>query len=166
MTKKPIKNFPGYWITSDGQVWSDKTQKFLKLHESHGYLQVDLSLNGQGYHFRVHRLVAEAFIPNPNNLPEVNHKDENRFNNNVNNLEWSTSKENANWGTRNKKISEKNSKAIEMYNKDTLEFVRSFSSLKEAATFLGKDGGQANICKALKNEGLTAYGYIWKYQNL
>ena len=54
----------------------------------HGYYRVHLSVNGERKHYLVHRLVAEAFIPNPNNLPCVNHKDEDKTNNSVDNLEW------------------------------------------------------------------------------
>lgn len=69
-----------------------------------GYLQVDLTNNGKRKCCRIHRLVAKAFIPNPNNLEEVNHKDENKTNNMVTNLEWCTSEYNANYKTRNKRI--------------------------------------------------------------
>ena len=72
-----------------------------------GYLKVTLSKNHKRYYFRVHRLVAEAFIDNPNNYPVVNHKDENKLNNRVDNLEWCTNKYNCNYGTRNKRISNK-----------------------------------------------------------
>ena len=70
-----------------------------------GYCSVMLSKNGKVRRFNVHRLVAEAFIPNPSNLPEINHKDENKTNNCVDNLEWCTSKYNANYGNRNSLIS-------------------------------------------------------------
>jgi hypothetical protein len=64
-----------------------------------GYMIVILSKNGEGKKFQVHRLVAQAFLPNPNNLPFVNHKDESRIHNNVENLEWCTAKYNSNYGT-------------------------------------------------------------------
>lgn len=65
-----------------------------------GYLRVDLSANGIARHKQVHRLVAEAFIQNPNNFPMINHKDEDRKNNHVSNLEWCDAKYNNNYGTR------------------------------------------------------------------
>jgi hypothetical protein len=74
-----------YIINEDGTIFSEKTNKYLKPCSSgKGYLVV--YINRKNY--RVHRLVAEKFIPNPNDLPQVNHKDGNRQNNNVNNLEW------------------------------------------------------------------------------
>lgn len=75
-----------------------------------GYLKVSLSKNHKRYYFRVHRLIAKTFIPNLNNYPEINHKDENKLNNNVDNLEWCTSKYNCNYGTRNKRLSISNTK--------------------------------------------------------
>lgn len=70
-----------------------------------GYLKVSLSKNHKRYYFKVHRLIAITFIPNPNNYPVINHKDENKQNNCVDNLEWCSIKYNCNYGSRNKKIS-------------------------------------------------------------
>lgn len=89
--EKPIKNFDGYTITDDGKVISYKFSipRVMKTwYQKQGYENVKLCKNNQTYHFLIHRLVAEAFIPNPNNLPEVNHKNKNRQDNRVENLEW------------------------------------------------------------------------------
>lgn len=96
-----------YAITEYGEVWSYKRNKFLKkcLTKS-GYYIVNLHKNGVMKSYRINRLVAIAFIPNPNNLPLVNHKDENKLNNSVDNLEWCDIKYNNNYGNRNKKLSE------------------------------------------------------------
>lgn len=103
---KDIKNYEGlYAVTEDGQVYSYRRKKYLKpALIGHGYLRVCLCKGQEKKNFFIHRLVAEAYLPNPNNLPEVNHKDENKLNNCVENLEWLTSKENANYGTRNERI--------------------------------------------------------------
>ena len=88
---KDIKGYEGlYAVTSCGRVWSYKSKKFLALEEvSRGYLRVQLYNKGQGRkRFLVHRLVAEAYIPNPDNLPEVDHINRNPKNNSVNNLRW------------------------------------------------------------------------------
>lgn len=77
---------------------------------NNGYLQITLYKDGKHKSFLVHRLVANAFIPNPENLPEVNHKDENKTNCNIDNLEWCTRKYNLNYGTRNKRSAESRSK--------------------------------------------------------
>jgi len=93
---KPIKGFPGYAVTIDGRVLSFKGRKPRELRpaDNKGYLLACLSMNAKTYGRLVHRLVAQAFIPNPEGKPEVNHKDSNRKNNKVENLEWMTPKEN------------------------------------------------------------------------
>jgi hypothetical protein len=88
-----------YWVTSTGHVYninyrgSGITQR-LKEETNHGYKRVMLVVNGKKLHKRVHRLVAEAFIPNPNNLPVCHHKDNDKTNNHLSNLEWTTFEEN------------------------------------------------------------------------
>ena len=85
-----------YFITEEGKCWSNKTNGFLKGQKSNsGYLNYNLTLpSGKKKRMYAHRLVAQYFIPNPDNLNEVNHKDGNKDNNNVNNLEWTTSSDN------------------------------------------------------------------------
>ena len=115
----PIEGFPDYLITSQGRVLSLKYGKMIELkqHKNNwGYYYVTLSKNGKLYSKTVHRLVAQAFIPNPDNKPQVNHIDEDISNNHVSNLEWATARENLNHGTRNERASnsvrgEKNPKA-------------------------------------------------------
>ena len=95
--EKRIKDFEDYLITDDGKVISTKynKRKILKtFYQKNGYEQIKLSKNNKTYHKLIHRLVAEAFISNPNKLPEINHKDKNVKNNNVINLEWCSHKEN------------------------------------------------------------------------
>ena len=78
-----------YIINENGTIFSKKTNKFLKLIvDKCGYSRVDVCINGKRKSYKVHRLVAGKYIPNPNDLPQVNHKDGNRQNNNVENLEW------------------------------------------------------------------------------
>lgn len=91
---KEIKGFKDYYITEDGKVFSKKRNIYLSpFKKQGGYLRVSL-FNGKHNHKSIHRLVAEAFISNPNNYPEVNHIDGNKQNNNINNLEWCTPSQN------------------------------------------------------------------------
>lgn len=103
---KDIEGFEGmYKISSYGDIYSYKTNKILKPIKSHGYLKVFLYKNNSRKSYLIHRLVAESFIPNPNNFPVINHKNENKSDNHVCNLEWCSFKYNANYGTRNERMS-------------------------------------------------------------
>ena len=125
-----------------------------------GYRSVNLCKNGKRKTHLVHRLVAEAFIPNPDNLPCINHKDENPSNNCVNNLEWCTQEYNINYGSRNKKVSKKLSKPLLQLTKD-LQLIK----LWESASEVEKNTGflNQNITACCKGRIKTAYGYVWKY---
>lgn len=94
---KEIKDFPEYLITEDGKVYSTKYNKLRELkprYDTKGYCIVLLFYKGKGTTKKVHRLVAETYIPNPDNLPQVNHIDEDKKNNYVSNLEWVTNHQN------------------------------------------------------------------------
>ena len=96
MNLKEIKGYEGFYsVTDDGRVYSHRSEKFLSPGSTtNGYLMVMLSINGESATKRVHRLVAEAFVDNPHDKPEVNHLDSNRKNNKASNLEWVTRREN------------------------------------------------------------------------
>lgn len=100
--------YEGYLVNADGDVISMKHKEPILLSPflRHGYERVTLWENGKKFNVSVHRLVAMAFIDNPNGYDEVNHKDENKTNNNVDNLEWCSHIYNMNYGTRNKRIVE------------------------------------------------------------
>lgn len=94
---KDIAGYEGlYTIDTEGRIYSIRRKKYLSLKpdSSFGYVHAGLSKFGKTKLYSVHRLVAKAFIPNPNNLPVVHHKDDNKSNNRVENLEWCTQKEN------------------------------------------------------------------------
>lgn len=103
---KDIEGYEGlYQVSNEGEVKS-KRNKIVKIELTyHGYCRVHLWKNGIGKHHSLHRLVAQAFIPNPNNLPQVNHKDEDKTNNHAENLEWCNATYNSNYGTRNQRVS-------------------------------------------------------------
>ena len=148
-----------YSITEDGCVYSHYLKSFLKpVKIRKGYYQIGLSKNGERKFYLIHRLVAETYIPNPNNLPIVNHKDENPKNNSINNLEWCDAKYNVNYGTRNEraaaKISQKNSKAVYC-----IELNKIFKSQTEAAKELGISQGNISSCCAGKLEKTGGYHF-------
>lgn len=96
-TMRPIVDYPGYYITEKGDIFSDKYGDLRKLKPAincRGYLNTILRKNGKSYNERVHRLVAKTYIPNPINAPEVDHIDRDKLNNNVDNLRWVSRSEN------------------------------------------------------------------------
>ncbi len=125
------------------------------------YLVVNLYRNEVGKHYLVHRLVANAFIPNPNNLPEINHKDENPSNNNVSNLEWCDRKYNNLYGTAIERRSRTRGKVVIQCSINGDEIAR-YCSAREAARVIGKS--QAAISRCCIGKYKIAYGYIWKYE--
>lgn len=126
-----------------------------------GYLQVDLYKNGKVAKFTVHRLVAMAFIPNPKNLPEINHKDEDKTNNCVENLEWCTHKYNINYGTRNGRMAEKRGRPV-IQRSLSGEFIKEWSSMSDIFRELGFKQGAISMCCSGKRK--QVYGYKWKYK--
>ena len=179
MIQKDIKGFERYQITDDGRVWSKTSKRYLSPTKSQdGYLRVKLC-NGDGTYINtnVHRLVASAFIPNPDNLPQVNHKDEDKTNNCVENLEWCTSQYNNTYNDRHLKCASKIKEAHTIrsgkpVNQFTLDgkLVATYVSTSEASrqTKLCKQGimiachgGQQKNGKWVNT--LQYKGYIWKY---
>lgn len=149
---KDIKGYEGkYLISNTGKVKSLTYNKLLKPVLQNGYLYIHLCKNSKDKVYLLHRLVAQHFIPNPDNLPEVNHKDENKVNNDASNLEWCDAKYNSNYGTRNKR----KSKPIQC-----IETGKIYWGAREMERQLGIKHN--NIAKAIKN-GTQAGGYHWKY---
>ncbi len=91
---KDIESIPGYKISNQGRIKSHTGKVLKTFHNSRGYVTIRISNYGNPKSITLHRIVAKAFVPNPNNLPEVNHIDSNRANNNFNNLEWCTHSQN------------------------------------------------------------------------
>lgn len=172
---KPIEECNDYYISNFGRIKSFKYDKvngkiMKPSRTTKGYLQLDLQLDGRKrqnrVHLAVHRLVARAFIPNPDNLPQVNHKDENKENNHVNNLEWCTNEYNSNYGTHAERVGAKQRKPI--YSVDVNGNIEEFDGLRVAARKItGKtNASTSSIQYALKNENKTAYGRKWFYKEV
>lgn len=172
---KTWKDIPGYEglyrISTSGEIYSYPRKgnfgrdHFLKFRvDKGGYLRVLLSKDSKPKEMLVHRLVAKTFLPNPYNLPEVNHKDENTKNNNASNLEWCTSKYNSNYGTRNERMAKSLtngpcSKQVAQYTLDG-KFIRLWPSTMECSRN-GYDFRNVSAC--CRGERLKAYGYRWFY---
>jgi hypothetical protein len=127
------------------------------------YLAVALQIDGKTKQYKVHRLVAIAFLPNPYGYNEINHKDENKGNNKMDNLEWCTRSYNVNYGSRIEKQRKALIKPVVAYSK-AYEFVKEFDSIVDASKFAKVDA--TNISRACRKEGRISGGYLWKYKNI
>ena len=162
MQFKDIEGFEDkYWITDTGEVISKKTGNQRKLLDDYdGYLRVNLSANKR---FGVHILVAKAFIPNPDNLTEVDHIDNDRHNNNVNNLRWVSRLENA-----KKRGPIKNNRIhpfIQQIEIESGEVIAEFKTFVEAAKALGRGKAAVNHISNCCNGKQKKYlGYRWRYK--
>ena len=178
-----IENHPSYFISNFGRVFSKKSNKVMKnrVVSKNGYQQITLD-NSQ---LLVHRLVAQAFIPNPNNLPCVNHKDENPGNNDFRNLEWCTYKYNSNYGTNPSRHSKK---MLDRYNNDPdwksdcikrlaeiqkkkrkrvvqLDKFNNYLKTYESSYATEKDGHLAvHVCDCANGKRKTHHGYKWIWE--
>ena len=178
-----IENHPSYFISNFGRVFSKKSNKVMKnrVVSKNGYQQITLD-NSQ---LLVHRLVAQAFIPNPNNLPCVNHKDENPGNNDFRNLEWCTYKYNSNYGTNPSRHSKK---MIDRYNNDPdwksdcikrladiqkkkrkrvvqLDKFNNYLKTYESSYATEKDGHlSVHVCNCANGKRKTHHGYKWIWE--
>lgn len=153
---KTIFDYPDYEVSNLGRVRSLKFGKEKLLNpgiNKYGYINVNLCKNGEAKNHKVHRLVAQAFIPNPNNYPEVNHKDENKQNNCVDNLEWCTSQYNHDYSQ---------SKQVGQFDLNG-NLIKVWKSVSEIEKQLEFDQGLISRCCLGNKSYYTAYGYIWRY---
>ena len=153
---KDIKGYPDYQISNKGRLWSCKSNKYLKPFKNNkGYRMINIkAANGKRKGELIHRLVALAFIDNPEGKPEVNHINCIRCDNRVENLEWVTRKENIKYTSE---CGHKSNKKIQC-----IETGQIFNTSTEAANVNGGDSG--NIRKSAGNEGkFSVYGFHYVY---
>ena len=153
---KDIKNYEGLdAATEDGRIWSHLSKKYLKPGiNNYGYATVQLYIKGKAKEFLLHRLIALTFLPNPDGLPQVNHKDENKLNNAVSNLEYCTAAYNNSYGTRLEAIGTKKRKPVLCIE---LNKIYSGASIAEKALNIA---GVAAVCRGRRH---TAGGYRFEY---
>jgi hypothetical protein len=180
MIWKEIKNFDGYLISDTGEVKSTKywgqfkrrnsDGLLVKRTDKSGYQYVNLYKKGHMYSVKIHRLVAQAFIPNPLGYRQVNHKDEDKSNNNISNLEWCNAAYNLTYNNLSKKVHEKQKRKIGAYNENgelQMEFDSATSaalSIVEFKKSLSFRSAVSNICMAAKKElKILRYGYYWRW---
>ena len=167
---KDVKGYEGYYqvsnlgnvrsldrLVENGRKYKGQTMQPTK--RSDGRLQVSFRKNGKQKKIKVHRLVAQAFIENALNKPQVNHINEIITDNRVENLEWATCKENINHGTHNERVANSLSKSIEGKNIKNGNILR-FKSTREA----GRNGfDQGHVAACCRGEQKTHLGFIWKF---
>ena len=167
---KDIEGYEGlYQVSNLGNVLRLPYKRPLKPSVRCGYYRIALSKNNNSKWYSLHRLVAKAFIPNPDNLPEINHKDGNKSNNCVDNLEWCSRKENMHHArrmglwivTERMKNGLDQSKVTYQYDKNG-NFIKCFNSAAEASRKLGINSGNLHSCCIGIRK--TAGGYIWSYE--
>lgn len=165
-----INGYENYMISDFGEIKNITTGKILKQNSNgKGYLHVCLyDSEHVGKTILVHRIVAKTFIPNPDNLPQVNHIDENKENNSVKNLEWVTSEENINHGTHNYRTGYNNPNRKPIYSVDISGNITYYDSARDACRILREKGMKITphgICHVLKGKQFIYKNLAWYYQS-
>jgi len=156
-----VKGFEGlYQVSNKGRLRNNYGKSLRPADNGYGYLRFNLSKGKNNYStIYLHRAIAQAFIPNPNNYPEVNHIDENKRNNNLENLEWCSIKYNRMWGTRNERTSEHKKQkivGISLDGSQVIEFDGVVDSVKRGFN-------KSAISNCLQGLSKSSGGYVWTH---
>jgi len=164
---KDILDYENYEVSNLGNVRNKKTGRILKSYNKGGYAVIGLSKT-QGKIFYIHRLVCQAFIPNPENKPQVNHKDKNGLNNNVSNIEWNTVLENNIHRSNGVTQTTNQNMSIYRVDKDTGEKLEKYDSIELAGEWAFKQGlvknihsGRTNISNMIRGVYKISSGFKW-----
>jgi len=164
---KDILDYENYEVSNLGNVRNKKTGRILKSYDKGGYAVISLSKT-KGKLFQIHRLVCQAFIPNPENKPQVNHKDKNGLNNNVSNIEWNTVLENNIHRSNGVTQTTNQNMSIYRVDKDTGEKLEKYDSIELAGEWAFKQGlvknihsGKTNISNMIRGVYKISSGFKW-----
>lgn len=161
---KIMKEHFNYEVSSLGRIKNKTTNKIRRTSiNNKGYEQIIVYIDKKPKTFYVHRVVANNFLKNPDNLPEVNHKDENKLNNCVDNLEFCDGNYNLHYGTRLERIANKKRPSyIKIIQKDkSRKVIKIWENIDEIVC--NNNYHRSNIYKCCQGKLKTAYGYIWNY---
>lgn len=158
---RDVTEYSNYEVNQFGEIRNKKRKQILKpLVNPNGYCYVCFNIFGKRKRFAIHRIVANAFIPNPDELKEVNHKDYNKKNNCVQNLEWVSSSQNKKHAYLKEENHVSRGKKVNQYSLDG-EFLQSYNSLQEAAAAVG--GNFSAISNCCNGKTKSSKGFIWKF---
>lgn len=161
---RPIPRYPKHFISKNGEICYTKTQKILAATpiDKNTYIRVSINYNGKRQEY-VHKLVAETYIPNPENKLQVNHKDGNKHNNNVDNLEWVTAKENSQHACDTGLCPRSKGKKVIQLDPVTFKEIARFDVIEDAGKSVGLTSGERirRVCNEEKGAGKIAGGYRW-----
>lgn len=169
---REIKDYPNYSVSNLGNIKNNKTTKFLKKTLKGGYHTICLLNKLKRQSFKVHRLVALEFITNPENKSDVNHKDKNKINNNIGNLEWMTRSENNMHRCKDVTITTNTNKEILRFDINKNELLETYNSIELAGEWALNNGytktshnGRNAIGNCLAGLSQKAYNFKWEFKN-
>ena len=165
---KEVPRFKVYEASNMGQIRNRFTNKYMTAFENGGYYQLHLYKDKKRYPVKLHRIIAETFIANPENKEHVNHKNKDKSDNRAENLEWMTVQEN-NYHKVSIGFNKKQTacRAIWKCDKDTHNTIKKYNSVKDAAIEIGAksiESTKSNIRSVLSGHKLSAFGFFWKYE--